>query len=205
MNRPYLTANKKKLERGYTIIQPRVGTDFIHAKASWFCKIFSEPTAVDPYTQAISNVYQDLAGEGSYHGKGIYDVEAFHSILSQHFPEEHLLSHDLIEGAFVRVGFASHICLFDIHPKDYLSWIKRQHRWMRGDWQIIDWLLAKVPTRMGKTEVNTLSWLNRWKIFDNLRRALLPIALVLLLIAGWASFSYSRSIDRLGTGCSAFA
>ena len=150
LNRPYLTANKNKLERGYTIIQPRVGTDFIHAKASWFCKIFSEPTAVDPYTQAISNVYQDLVGEGSYHGKGIYDVEAFHSILSQHFPEEHLLSHDLIEGAFVRVGFASNICLFDIHPKDYLSWVRRQHRWMRGDWQIIDWLLAKVPMRMEK-------------------------------------------------------
>jgi cellobiose phosphorylase len=186
LNRPYLTADKNKLERGYTIIQPRVGTDFIHAKASWFCKIFSEPTAVDPYTQAISNVYQDLVGEGSYHGKGIYDVEAFHSILSQHFPEEHLLSHDLIEGAFVRVGFASHICLFDIHPKDYLSWAKRQHRWMRGDWQIIDWLLPKVPMRNGKTEVNTLSWLNRWKIFDNLRRALLPIALVVLLTAGWA-------------------
>ena len=186
LNRPYLTANKNKLERGYTIIQPRVGTDFIHAKASWFCKIFSEPTAVDPYTQAISNVYQDLVGEGSYHGKGIYDVEAFHSILSQHFPDEHLLSHDLIEGAFVRVGFASHICLFDIHPKDYLSWVKRQHRWMRGDWQIIDWLAPKVPMRNGKTEANTLSWLNRWKIFDNLRRALLPIALVLLLTAGWA-------------------
>lgn len=186
LNRPYLTANKNKLERGYTIIQPRVGTDFIQAKASWFCKIFSEPTAVDPYTQAISNVYQDLVGEGSYHGKGIYDVEAFHTILSHHFPEEHLLSHDLIEGAFVRVAFASNICLFDIHPKDYLSWVKRQHRWMRGDWQIIDWLLAKVPMGNGKTEVNTLSWLNRWKIFDNLRRALLPLALVLLLTAGWA-------------------
>ena len=186
LNRPYLTANKNKLERGYTIIQPRIGTDFIHAKASWFCKIFSEPTAVDPYTQAISNIYQDLAGEGSYHGKGIYDVEAFHSILSQHFPEAHLLSHDLIEGAFVRVGFASNICLFDIHPKDYLSWAKRQHRWMRGDWQIIDWLAPKVPMQNGKTEINTLSWLNRWKIFDNLRRALLPIALLLLLTAGWA-------------------
>lgn len=186
LNSPYLTANKNKLERGYTIIQPRVGTDFIHAKASWFCKIFSEPTAVDPYTQAISNVYQDLVGEGSYHGKGIYDVEAFHSLLSHHFPDEHLLSHDLIEGAFVRAAFVGNICLFDIHPKDYLTWAKRQHRWMRGDWQIFDWLLAKVPMRNGKTEVNTLSRLNRWKIFDNLRRALLPIALVLLLTAGWA-------------------
>lgn len=185
LNRPYLTANRKKLERGYTIIQPRVGTDFIHSKASWFCKIFSEAKPVDPYTQAISNVYQDLVGEGSYHGKGIYDVEAFHCILSHHFPEEHLLSHDLIEGAFVRVGFASHICLFDMHPINYLSWVKRQHRWMRGDWQIIDWLMAKVPIGMGKKEVNPLSWINRWKIFDNLRRALLPIALMLLLTVAW--------------------
>lgn len=185
LNRPYLNNNKKSLERGYTIIQPRVGTDFVHSKASWFCTIFSEPTAVDPYTQAISNVYQDLTGEGSYHGKGIYDVEAFHSILSHHFPEEHLLSHDLIEGAFVRVGFASNICLFDTHPKDYYSWAIRQHRWMRGDWQIIDWLMPKVPLGMGKEEINPLSWLNRWKIFDNLRRALLPLALMLILVATW--------------------
>lgn len=174
LNRPYLNADKKSLKRGYTIIQPRVSTDFIHSKASLFCKIFSEPTALDPYTQAVSNVYQDLSGEGFYHGKGIFDVEAFHSILSKRFPEEHLLSHDLIEGAFVRVGFASHICLFDMHPKDYLSWSNRKHRWIRGDWQIIDWLFP-----------NSLSWMNWWKIFDNLRRALLPIALTLLLICGW--------------------
>lgn len=185
LNSPYFSANKNELERGFTIIQPRVGTDFIQAKASWFCKIFSEPTVIDPYTQAISNVYQDLVGEGSYHGKGIYDVEAFHRILSRHFPEEHLLSHDLIEGAFVRVGFASQICLFDRHPKDYLSWVKRQHRWMRGDWQIIDWLWSTSPLQNGKTEVNGLSWFNRWKIFDNLRRALLPIALLLLLTVEW--------------------
>lgn len=199
LNRPYLSANKDCLERGYTIIQPRVGTDFIHAKASWFCKIFSEPTAVDPYTKAISNVYQDLVGEGSYHGKGIYDVEAFHSILSHHFPEEHLLSHDLIEGAFAKVAFVSNICLFDIHPKDYFSWAKRQHRWMRGDWQIADWLLPKVPTQMEKKELNTLSWLNRWKIFDNLRRALLPIALVFLLTVGWATSAVSDVLTALAT------
>jgi hypothetical protein len=156
LNRPYLTADQKNIERGYTIIQPRVGTDFIHSKASWFSKIFSEPTVVDPYTQAISNVYQDLVGEGSYHGKGIYDVKAFHSILSHHFPEEHLLSHDLIEGAFVRAAFAGNICLFDIHPKDYLSWVKRQHRWMRGDWQIIDWIKRRVPTGSGKRRLTLL-------------------------------------------------
>lgn len=186
LNRPFLDADRKKTERGYTIIQPRVGTDFIHAKASLFCKIFSEPTVVDPYTQAISNVYQDLTGEGSYHGKGIYDVEAFHSILMNRFPNEHLLSHDLIEGAYVRVGFASHVCLFDIHPKDYLSWSKRHHRWMRGDWQIVDWLKKNVPSQSGQ-EPNVLSSLNRWKILDNLRRALLPVSLLLLSMAAWFS------------------
>ena len=151
LNRPYLMPDKKKLERGYThLFNLGVGTDFVQSRASWFSRIFSEPTVVDPYTQAISNVYQDLSGEGSYHGKGIYDVEAFHCILSHHFPEDHILSHDLIEGAFVRVGFASNICLYDIHPKDYLTWAKRQHRWMRGDWQIIDWLMATVPISMEK-------------------------------------------------------
>jgi cellobiose phosphorylase len=185
LNRPYLTADKKKVGRGYTLIQPRVGTDFVHSKASWFCRIFSEPTVVDPYTQAISNVYQDLTGEGSYHGKGIYDVEAFHSILSRRFPEEHLLSHDLIEGAYVRVGFTSNICLFDMHPKNYLTWIKRQHRWIRGDWQILDWLMPSVPTDNGTKERNPLSWINRWKIFDNLRRSLLPIAIMLILAPAW--------------------
>lgn len=189
LNRPYLTANKKRLERGYTIIQPRVGTDFVHSKGSLFCQIFSEPTVVDPYSQAIFNVYQDLVGEGSYHGKGIYDAEAFHSILSHYFPEEHLLSHDLIEGSYVKVGFAGNICLFDMHPKDYFSWSNRQHRWIRGDWQIIDWLMATVPTRMGRKERNRHSWIDRWKILDNLRRALLPIALMVLLVLAWTAFS----------------
>lgn len=194
LNRPYLNANKSRLERGYTIIQPRVVTDFIHAKASWFSRIFSEPAAVDPYTQAISNIYQDLVGEGSYHGKGIYDVESFHTILSHHFPEEHLLSHDLIEGAFVRVGFVGNICLFDVHPKDYFSWMKRQHRWIRGDWQIIDWLMPKVPLGNGHEETNPLTWLNRWKIFDNLRRSVLPIALMILLVSAWIFLPMSAAI-----------
>jgi cyclic beta-1,2-glucan synthetase len=185
LNRAYLSPSKRRLERGYTIIQPSIGTDFIHSKASLFCQIFSEATPVDPYTQAISNVYQDLVGESSYHGKGIYDVETFHTVLSHHFPEEHLLSHDLIEGAYVRVAFAGHVCLRDMHPKDYLSWVKRQHRWLRGDWQIIDWLWTEVPTGKGASEPNTLSLINRWKIFDNLRRALLPISLMVLLAKAW--------------------
>lgn len=185
LNRPFLSADKKKLERGYTIIQPRIGTDFVEAKTSWFSKLFSESTVVDPYTQAISNIYQDLTAESSYHGKGIYDLKAFHEILSGHFPIEHLLSHDLIEGAYSRVGFASNICLIDTPPKDYLTWFKRHHRWMRGDWQIIDWLFSTVPTFKNKNEPNLLSLMNRFKIFDNLRRALLPVSLIFLLLADW--------------------
>lgn len=184
LNRAYLAESGKYIYRGFTIIQPRVATDFSYSKISWFCRIFSEPAAVDPYTQAISNIYQDLVGEGSYHGKGIYDVAMFHRVLSNRFPEEHLLSHDLLEGAFVRVGFASQICLYDFHPKDYLCWIKRKHRWMRGDWQIIDWLFPYTPTSSAQREHNLLSWVNRWKIFDNLRRALLPESLLILFIFG---------------------
>lgn len=185
LNRPYLSKDGKRVLRGYSIIQPRVCTDFPHTKSSLFSKIFSDPAAIDPYTQAISNTYQDLTGEGAYHGKGIYDVEAFHKVLSGRFPDNHLLSHDLIEGAFVRAGYASDVCLFDLFPETYLAWSKRQHRWMRGDWQIFDWLLPRVPKGKGNSEKNPLSAMNQWKIFDNLRRALMPVALLLLLVVSW--------------------
>jgi cyclic beta-1,2-glucan synthetase len=185
LNRPCLSGDGRSVLRGYTIIQPRVSTDFPHGNASLFSRIFSDPSAVDPYTQAISNVYQDLTGEGTYNGKGIYDVAAFHRILTSRFPERHLLSHDLIEGVYVRVGFAGNVCLFDLHPEDYLTWANRAHRWMRGDWQIIDWLFPYVPQGNGQQEKNPLSLINRWKIFDNLRRALMPPSIVLLLVCAW--------------------
>src|SRR5262249_22997002 len=143
---PILHEEDRRITRGYTLIQPRVSTDYPLSRTTYFAMIFSEPWTVDPYTQAISNVYQDIAYEGSYHGKGIYDVTSFHKILSGKLPEEHLLSHDLIEGAHVRVGFASDICLFDHFPDNYFFWTNRQHRWMRGDWQIIDWLGSSTPT-----------------------------------------------------------
>ncbi len=180
LNEPYLSADGRSLVRGYSLIQPRVSTDFPQTKTSYFTRIFSEPWTVDPYTRAISNVYQDLTGEGTYHGKGIYHVRSFHSIVGGRFPVEHLLSHDLLEGVFARVAFASDVCLLDLFPADYLTWSKREHRWMRGDWQIADWLFFYTPS--GR---NTLSALNRWKIFDNLRRALLPVSLVLLLLCDW--------------------
>ncbi len=173
LNAPHLS-QEGKIVRGYTIIQPRVSTHFANARLSLFARLFSDVSSVDPYTQAVSDVYQDLTHEGSYHGKGIYDVQAFHKTLSKKFPEEHLLSHDLLEGCYARVAFANDISLLDQFPPDYKSWSQRQQRWMRGDWQIIDWLFDR-----------SLSAINRWKIFDNLRRALLPVGIVALLITAW--------------------
>jgi len=170
---------------GYTIIQPRVSASLPSANGSPFSRLFSDPVGIDPYTNAVSDVYQDLSGEGSYHGKGIYDVRAFNRILSGRFPEALLLSHDLIEGAHVRVGLASDIELFDEFPQDYLDYIRRQHRWVRGDWQIADWVLPWVPGPDGGRIRNPLSLFDRWKIFDNLRRSLLPIASLALLVVSW--------------------
>ncbi|MFO7627715.1 MAG: glucoamylase family protein [Candidatus Fermentibacteraceae bacterium] len=170
---------------GYTIIQPRVSASLPSANGSPFSRLFSDPVGIDPYTTAVSDVYQDLSGEGSYHGKGIYDVRAFSRTLSGRFPEALLLSHDLIEGAHVRVGLASDIELFDEFPENYHGFIKRQHRWIRGDWQIADWVLPTVPSPDGGRTGNTLSLLNRWKVLDNLRRSLLPAASLALLVLSW--------------------
>src|SRR5881398_1961450 len=171
--------------RGYTIIQPSVSASLPSATATWFSRIFADPRGIDPYTHAVSDVYQDLVGEGSYHGKGIYDLRTFHRLLSGRFPTAHLLSHDLLEGCHVRVGLATDIELLDVFPSNYIAWWNRQHRWIRGDWQIIDWLKPRVPVGGGRIEPNPLSVFNRWKIFDNLRRSLVPPAMVALLLAGW--------------------
>ncbi len=169
----------------YTIIQPRVSPSLPSTNASLFSRLFSDPVGIDPYTRAVSDVNQDLTGEGSYHGKGIYDVRAFSRVLSGRFPEECLLSHDLIEGAHVRVGLASDIELYDEFPQDYLSYSGRQHRWIRGDWQIAEWILPRVPQPAGRRGQNKLSWFDRWKIFDNLRRSLVPPTSLGLLMVSW--------------------
>jgi cyclic beta-1,2-glucan glucanotransferase len=171
--------------RGYTIIQPSVSATLPSAMATWFSRIFADPRGIDPYTHTVSDVYQDLVGEGSYHGKGIYELQTFHRLLSGRFPTAHLLSHDLLEGSFVRVGLATDIELLDVFPSSYIAWWNRQHRWIRGDWQIIDWLKPRVPVGAGRVELNPLSAFNRWKIFDNLRRSLVPPATAALLVAGW--------------------
>ena len=170
---------------GYTIIQPRVSPTLPSTSVSIFSRLFADAVGIDPYTQAVSDVYQDLSGEGSYHGKGIYDVRAFSRVLSGLFPEEWVLSHDLIEGAHVRVGLASDIELYDEFPQGYQSYSNRAHRWIRGDWQIAGWIFPRVPQAAGGRGANPLSLLNRWKILDNLRRSLLPATSLGLLIASW--------------------
>ena len=189
LNQPRFDAKGEILAGSFTIVQPRVSPSLPSTNASLFSRLFADAVGIDPYTRAVSDVNQDLTGEGSYYGKGIYDVRAFSRVLSGRFPESWLLSHDLIEGAHVRVGLASDIELYDEFPEGYLSYTNRQHRWMRGDWQIADWILPSVPLRGGRRGPNPLSWFNRWKVFDNLRRSLVPAANLGLLMAAWLTSS----------------
>lgn len=185
LNKGYLDSDTKKLSRGYTIIQPRVSTNYLSANATWFAKLFSDPSGIDPYTKSSSDIYQDIFNEGVYHGKGLYDYKLFHQALSDRLPENQILSHDLLEGAYVSVAFASDIEFYDSFPDTYALFAKRQHRWVRGDWQLLSWLFPSVPSSKGTREPNPLSWINRWKIFDNLRRSLVPITALATLFLSW--------------------
>ena len=185
LNRVLLTEDGRNRSRGYTIIQPRVSITLPSATATRFTRLFTDARGTDPYSQAVSDVYQDLFGEAIYHGKAIYDVHAFHSIMNGRFPEQRLLSHDLIEGAYTGVGLASDVELFEQFPMDYASYGKRQHRWIRGDWQIASWILPRVPSGTGGSEPNPLTLINRWKILDNLRRSLIPGGSLVLLVFAW--------------------
>lgn len=185
LNVGYIDPLTKKLLRGYTLIQPRVSTNYLSANATWFSKLFSDPSGIDPYVKSISDVYQDLFNEGVYHGKGLYDYKLFHQILSQRLPQNKILSHDLLEGSYVKVAFASDIEFYDSFPDYYALFAKRQQRWVRGDWQLISWLRSTVPSIDNTREKNPLSLINRWKIFDNLRRSLIPISALATLFLSW--------------------
>jgi cyclic beta-1,2-glucan synthetase len=185
LNLPRFDASGAVMPGSYTIIQPRVSPTLPSTSVSIFSRLFADAIGIDPYTQTASDVYQDLSGEGSYHGKGIYDVRAFSRVLSGRFPEEWVLSHDLIEGAHVRVGLASDIELYDEFPQGYQSYSSRTHRWVRGDWQIAGWIFPLVPHAPGGPTTNRLSLFNRWKILDNLRRSLLPATSLGLLLVSW--------------------
>src|SRR5687767_159519 len=170
------TTRRARVVRGYGILQPRVGVSLPSAHRSRFAAIQSGQPGVDPYTTAVSDVYQDLFHEGSFTGKGIYDVDAFERATRGRFPENRLLSHDLIEGNYARAGLVTDITVYDDYPTRYLTWTRRKHRWVRGDWQLLQWITRWVPGPAG-SEPNRLSLLSRWKLFDNLRRSVVEIAL----------------------------
>ena len=184
LNRAYYDEKIGRITEGYGIVQPRVGVSLTSAHKSFFAAIHSGHPGVDPYTTAVSDVYQDLYGEGSFTGKGIYDVDAFEEATHGRFPENTLLSHDLIEGTWTRAGLATDIEVYDDYPARYLTFTRRKHRWIRGDWQLLGWLKGTVPGPDGRMQ-NRLSAISRWKILDNLRRSLVEIFQLAMLIAGW--------------------
>ena len=185
LNRPEFDPVRGTVVEGYSIMQPRVGVSLPSAGRSRFARLFSGDAGIDPYTRAVSDVYQDIFQEGSFIGKGIYDVDAFTRAMAGRCPENTILSHDLLESCHARSALVSDVELYEGFPSRYDVDVNRRHRWIRGDWQIIQWLLTRVPAADGRRIVNPLSPLSQWKIFDNLRRSLVPTALMLLLLGGW--------------------
>ena len=183
LNRAVYDPARGRVVRGYGILQPRVSVSLPSASESRFAAIYAGHPGVDPYTTAVSDVYQDLFGEGTFTGKGIYDVDIVRRATDGRFPENSLLSHDLLEGTFARAGLVTDIEVFDDYPSRYLTSTRRAHRWTRGDWQLLRWLTTRVPGHAGANR-HPLSALSRWKIADNLRRSTTPIATLLWLVAG---------------------
>jgi cyclic beta-1,2-glucan synthetase len=188
LNRPRYDARAGRVTEGYAILQPRVAVSLPCARRSWFARLYASDTGIDPYTRVVSDLYQDLFSEGSFIGKGIYDVDVFHQAVGNRFPENRILSHDLLESCHARCAVVTDILLYEDHPSRYTADVSRRRRWIRGDWQIAAWLLPRVPGPDGKRVENPLSALSKWKLFDNLRRSVVPIALTLLLLLSWLLF-----------------
>ncbi len=189
LNRAHYDEKKQRVTEGYGILQPRMAVSIPGLNRSRYARLYGGEPGIDPYTRAVSDVYQDLFGEGSFIGKGIYEVDVFERALGGRFPENRILSHDLLEGCYARAGLLSDVQLYENYPLRYSADVSRRHRWIRGDWQIAGWLLRYVPeNRVGETRGNRrnrLSRLSQWKLFDNLRRSLVPVALAWLLLSGW--------------------
>ncbi|MDC7690362.1 GH36-type glycosyl hydrolase domain-containing protein [Vogesella indigofera] len=193
LNQPHYDARKRCVVAGYGILQPRVAVSLPSTNRSRYARLYGGDTGIDPYTRAVSDVYQDVFGEGSFIGKGIYDVDMFALALDGRFPENRVLSHDLLEGCYLRAGLLSDVQLYEDYPARYSADVSRRYRWIRGDWQLVSWLRRKVPDATqascsGKgrpCQANPLSVLSQWKLLDNLRRSLTPGGLMLLLLFGW--------------------
>ncbi|HYM11851.1 MAG TPA: cyclic beta 1-2 glucan synthetase, partial [Bryobacterales bacterium] len=189
LNRAQYDENKHRVCEGYGILQPRMAVSLPGTNRSRYARLFGSEPGIDPYTRAVSDVYQDLFQEGSFIGKGIYDVDVFERALQDRLPENRILSHDLLEGCYARAGLLSDVQLYEEYPSRYSADVSRRRRWIRGDWQIARWLLPAVPGFDARRQKNPLSALSRWKIFDNLRRSLAPSASTLLLLLGWTVLS----------------
>ncbi|MET3659939.1 GH36-type glycosyl hydrolase domain-containing protein [Aquamicrobium ahrensii] len=185
LNRPHYDAAAKKVTGGYTILQPRITPSLTTGdEASFFQRVFSTDRGLDPYVFAVSDLYQDVFGDGTFTGKGLYHIDSFEAALKDRFDENAILSHDLVEGAFARAALVSDVELVEDYPTRYSVDASRQHRWSRGDWQLLNFIinpLSGVPA------------LSRWKMVDNLRRTLTPIFWVLAAIAGWTLLPFTQA------------
>ncbi len=185
LNRPRLDPDSCRVVEGYAVLQPRVTPSLPSGReGSLFQRIFTSPSGLDPYAFAVSDVYQDLFGEGSYSGKGIYDVDAFEAALDGRLPESVILSHDLLEGIFARAGLASDVEVVEEFPSRYAAAAARQHRWARGDWQLLPWIFGHGRDSSGGQRTG-IPLIGRWKMMDNLRRTLSAPAAFLALLVGW--------------------
>ncbi|MDA3914208.1 glycoside hydrolase family 94 protein, partial [Oleiagrimonas sp.] len=180
---------KRRVVSGYAILQPRIGISLQSTARSAYAQLFGNDAGIDPYTRATSDMYQDLFGQGSFIGKGIYAVEPFEQALEGRFPDNRILSHDLIEGTYARSGLLSDVQLYEEYPASYSTNARRQHRWIRGDWQLLPWIGPWARGASGRIERNQLSALSRWKLLDNLRRSLEPAALLAVLLLGWLAIT----------------
>ena len=185
LNQAIVEPGRNIVVSGYGILQPRVGVSVLSTARSRLAALYAGETGFDIYTRAVSDAYQDLYGEGTFTGKGIYEVGTVHQVLDRRFPRNALLSHDLIEGAYARAGLVSDIEIIEDYPSHYSAYNRRKHRWLRGDWQIANWLFSRVPDESGASVPNPISLMSRWKILDNLRRSLVEPAIFVLLIFGW--------------------
>ncbi len=195
LNHPTFDAQAGRVTQGYGVLQPRITSTLpAEHEASIFGRSFSGPAGIDPYASAVSDVYQDLFQEGSFTGKGIYDLDAFAAAMADRVPENALLSHDLFEGVFARAGLVTDVELFDEFPSNYLVSAARQHRWARGDWQLLPWILGRARDATGRRSRSSIPGIARWKMVDNLRRTMSAPLTLATLIAAWTLPSVSASV-----------
>lgn len=205
LNKAFVDSSKGIVTEGYGLLQPRINISITSASSTLFSRIFAGEGGIDPYTSAVSDIYQDLFGEGIFTGKGIYELDIFQRLLKDAIPDNTVLSHDLLEGSYVRAGLVTDIEMVDGYPSRYNAYSMRLHRWVRGDWQLLPWLFGHVKNRKGELIKNPLNLISRWKIADNLRRSLINPALLLLILSG-LSFLPGNGLVWIGlavfTACS---